>query len=388
MTLSALQAQENVIRNPYVESYSSEILSLDKIVCSDTATHLYMDAYHLPGYWVKLAASSVLIGSDGKEYKLLSAENFELDKEVYMPESGHCAFILRFEPLTKDETLLDFSEGNFDGASKIKGISLVKKEKSGKRICCKLEGTVIDRPYSSRLKVRKTTESIRAVEKHIPIRNNKFSYELNCDEAEAFELIFVDEWNNASWRPVCFFAENGTISFTLYPQDRYKEYKVTGGGKLNAEYRACLEKEERFMSDLDSVFKERNALYNAENYYLEPLISVRKEINTASEANENTKVDSLWRVFERLMQTEDVYTPAAKENNQKEKDVFERWNGWKLDYAANHPTVVGYKVYVDLLKEKLYKEKRRKKLSTCCLLKEYTKRFICPSTRNIRIRLM
>ena len=59
-----------------------------RVELTDTATILYAEMYNRPNYWVRLSSGAYLEGvTSGKKYKLLKSSDFELDKEVYMPES-------------------------------------------------------------------------------------------------------------------------------------------------------------------------------------------------------------------------------------------------------------------------------------------------------------
>lgn len=120
---TTIQAKERVVELPAFDAWSSTSIEVQKVVLSDTATIVYIDAFYRPNNWIKIAKDSYL-QADGKQYKILSGINMELDKEIWMPESGTYSFQMIFPPLPENTTTVDFSEGDFDGAFSIWGIHL------------------------------------------------------------------------------------------------------------------------------------------------------------------------------------------------------------------------------------------------------------------------
>ena len=83
------------------------MISFEKVELTDTATVLSVRAHHYPNYWIKMSTAPHLVVQD-KEYKLLECKDFELGKEVFMPEDGDSCFTLLFEPLPEDCEKFDF----------------------------------------------------------------------------------------------------------------------------------------------------------------------------------------------------------------------------------------------------------------------------------------
>ena len=94
-----------------------------RVELTDTATILYAEMYNRPNYWVRLSSGAYLESvTSGKKYKLLKSSDFELDKEVYMPESGNSPATLFFEPVDENEEAISFIEGTEKGDFHIEGI--------------------------------------------------------------------------------------------------------------------------------------------------------------------------------------------------------------------------------------------------------------------------
>lgn len=347
---AASGAQTKVIHNPEIGNSNTESLAIEKIVCSDTATLFYMDAYNPPKSWIKITAKSFLNGANGKVYKLVSSKGFELDKEVYMPQSGYVSFILRFEPLAKKESMVSFTEGDWEGAFELNNINLKKDGFSGDAIKplqanrCRIQGTVIDRPYSRRMKLVKAGGDTRVTGEFIPIRNNRFIYELDCEVGEAYELIFDDERNNGAWRAVTFYAEPGTVNMVVYPMERYLENKVEGT-PLNNEYQKFKEEEERLFS-YDPLSLKHKELMQNNTYYTEASMNLHKEMEATKD---RAKMDSLYNVQSELKKTGNYLTPEGRKLDEEGKLLTVKRCNNQLQYCKEHPSIVGYTLLLEHL---------------------------------------
>jgi len=324
----SLSGQDKIIEKPQTESTNTKHLFINKLEIKDSETILYCDAYHLPNYWVKIESATHLKGKSGKIYKLVRSEGFELDKEVYMPESGTMPFTLHFEPLDKTDNSFDLIEGD----SHIKGIKTYR-EKSDSPIQCLIKGNIIDRPHSNLLYLTKKDGDIRIEKTVIPIKNGTFEYELNCNDIEAYSLTFEDEWLDGGWRPVDFFAENGTIEMTLYPMDRHSENIISGD--LLCKRKDFLEKQKTVREKLYSNTQIIEDFRNSDNQeYSQNLKSILKQpiINSSSNNTDNT--DLLHTKMSKLRDEDRYLNDEAKallakaresEDEDERRELFGRF---------------------------------------------------------------
>ena len=208
LLLASCNQREILIINPDYDNANTNRRQVSKIELTDSATIVHLDVYNRPNYWAKIESATTLRGNSGKLYKLLSSKDFELNKEVYMPENGNLTAILFFEPLDKNEKTVDYIEDDSNSSDfQINGIKLYSV-KNNAPIKCVLKGEVINRPQSSRITLTKRGEDLRSAKLiYIPIRNNKFEYVLNCDVEQAYELTFFDEYEyDGGWRPISFIS--------------------------------------------------------------------------------------------------------------------------------------------------------------------------------------
>ena len=93
---------------------------------------------------------------------------------------------------------------------------------------CHLSGQLIDRD-SKILIIKKQTEDNTDTGTIINIDSSgHFSYDLNYQFLEAYELIFKDELEKGKWKPILLFPDNDRIEFTLYPFDKADSNKIVG----------------------------------------------------------------------------------------------------------------------------------------------------------------
>ena len=126
MLLAACTKGNKVVEFPLVGSSNTSKLTFEKVELTDTATVLSVRVNHLPNHWIMMSTAPYLAAQD-KEYKLLGCKDFELGKEVFMPEDGDSCFTLLFEPLPEDCEKFDFIEGKSADDWKIHDIDLTDK---------------------------------------------------------------------------------------------------------------------------------------------------------------------------------------------------------------------------------------------------------------------
>ena len=336
--LLSCNKKATIIKNPEYDSSNTDMIQISKIELTDTATILFTDAYNRPNNWVSISSGTVLKGKYNT-YKLRGSEGFELDKEIYMPESGNVSFKLFFDPVDKQEESVDFAESEDPNFFRITGIKLYEVPVPDKPVKCILKGEVIDRPFSSRLVLSKEGEDIRTAKVvYLPIRDGKFEYTLNCDVEEAYELTFFEEHMNGSWRPCKFIAENGEINLTLYPIDDF-EKNVIKGGSLNDE-------KTLFGNTISNMYKavtdEIEELMEEGRFYTKESMDLRNQIENMDK--DNPKRKELIEKYMELDQSEKNLTDEANVLTNKYKEVSKEIDEVRLKYAKENQTIVGYNI--------------------------------------------
>jgi len=339
-----------IINNPEVLATNSRAIEIGCIELSDTETVFYMDAYHSVGSWVRIDSETYLEGNiTGKQYKLICSEGFELDTRVNMPESGNVPFKLYFEPLDKTDTVVEFVEGYGEGAFVISGIQLKEEQKTNK-IKCHISGTVVDRPQSSRLILMPWNSDSRIYPWiSVPIRDGKFDYTLYVDYEEVYTLIFYDEERQGVMRPINFFAEKGSITFTLHPMDRWEENIISTKATLNVMMKSYNEKL-RTTFNFSVLSAERDKLREENRYY-------SAEYDKWSEDWDKTDVreerDRLIRLLDELERSGRLYSEEGKALVEKINNFSSDRTAWIFEYVKNNQSLLSYYQLVSLVNDAL-----------------------------------
>lgn len=83
------------VDNPPFKARSGSIGNITRIERTPDGTRVYIHAIFRPHWWIKEEGDSYLEdAATGKKYQFKSAEGIELNKEVYMPDSGEMDYVL------------------------------------------------------------------------------------------------------------------------------------------------------------------------------------------------------------------------------------------------------------------------------------------------------
>lgn len=123
LAIVCAKAQTKIVELPGAAFSNSQTIEIVKVVLSDTATVLDVEAFFIPGYWIRIVSYSYL-QANGKKYMIRSGEGIDLDSLFWMPQSGRASFTLTFEPLPIETESFDFIESDCEDCFKIWGIGL------------------------------------------------------------------------------------------------------------------------------------------------------------------------------------------------------------------------------------------------------------------------
>ena len=95
------------VDNPPFKARSGSIGNITRIERTPDGTRVYIHAIFRPHWWIKEEGDSYLEdAATGKKYQFKSAEGIELNKEVYMPDSGEMDYVLVFEALPEETQVI------------------------------------------------------------------------------------------------------------------------------------------------------------------------------------------------------------------------------------------------------------------------------------------
>ncbi|WP_294606807.1 thioredoxin-like domain-containing protein [uncultured Bacteroides sp.] len=129
LCITCMLRAQNVIDNPKFKFRSGSIYNITRIERTPDATRLHIHVIFRPHWWVMLGKNTYLEDADtGEKYYLTGSEGFELDKEVYTPDSGTLDFVLLFPPLPETTKKIHFLDDDEGDESHTFYISLEKKD--------------------------------------------------------------------------------------------------------------------------------------------------------------------------------------------------------------------------------------------------------------------
>ena len=318
-------AQNFSIDYPSYQKRNTDALEISRIVRNDTATILYMDAYSRPNYWIRLASELSLHGvQSGKKYPVIRSQGFELDKQVYMPASGNVTFTLQFAPIDPQDRTIDFVESNNEEDFRIEGICLDTSVPK-KKVHCHLAGKMANRPQTSRLILIESNKNTRGTPWiSIPVRNGVFEYDFYTDHEKAYELICWDDLLNGCWYPVTFFAENGTVSFTISAIDTRPPYRIETLNPLTTALRLFeAEGEDKF--SFDELNARRDTLEKYGRFESEAMQALWKKFDQVEQASQHPSLVGLFILKMKV------------ENARKDEDVTPYLEVFQKVYASRYP---------------------------------------------------
>ncbi len=112
--------------------YQDAFLEVTDIERQDTCLRMTVILKNLPGYWVYIPKNETYLQSHNdttKKYKIIGAENIELDKRIWMKESGQREAILIFEKVPKDIKVVDIMSLEDNGKIETSALGIHLDEK-------------------------------------------------------------------------------------------------------------------------------------------------------------------------------------------------------------------------------------------------------------------
>ncbi|MDU1891047.1 MAG: TlpA disulfide reductase family protein [Dysgonomonas sp.] len=222
-------------------------------------------------------------------------------------------------------------------------MAIFSQAQNGNDFKCTIKGKVIERPESKELYLTKMNGDFRVDCIRIPIQNATFEYELITPYQECYELTFVDEAQNGSWRPIYFIAEPGLVEMTLYPMDQHHE-NIVQGGTLNQIY-SRFQKEKNTSFDFIALDTKREALPNR------GLTETANDLWQKITAEENQQEkDKLYSQFEPLIKSKEAFTEEYNNLEKEYLQLIKDSEEWEEAYAKDSISIYGYTILIEKIR--------------------------------------
>lgn len=112
--------------------YQDTYLEVTDVERQDTCLRISVILKNYPGYWVNIPKDEVFLRTQNdtvSKYRLLGSEKFELNKRIWMKESGQHEGVLIFEKIPYDVSVVDMISTEDNGKTETMALGINLKEK-------------------------------------------------------------------------------------------------------------------------------------------------------------------------------------------------------------------------------------------------------------------
>ena len=202
-----------------------------------------------------------------------------------------------------------------------------------------LKGKVIGRDSKTIFIIPRTVSSRSEDKPIVKIVNNEFSFTFTPKYLEAYELVFEDEYNRGSWRPVVFFPDTSIIEMKLYAMSDFDKNSIKGG-EINRSYFAYMKMEnDRYQKVREVLYKRTEDLQKAENYRSKEHVDLMASLKKAKDETERI---SLYKQREELQKMGKDVTPEGLKVRTRWDSLNRDLIKWKYAYIKNNPSISNY----------------------------------------------
>lgn len=210
-----------------------------------------------------------------------------------------------------------------------------------------LKGKIVGR-NSKRIIIIPYTGSLRSADKPtIKIENNTFEYQFTAKDVEAYQLVFEDEYEAGSWRPVVVFPDTSVIELVLNSAEKHDE-NIIIGGDLNKSYNAFMQKErERYAKIYAELAQKQTALIKANNYYSAAFEAIMADVRKTKSGIEAQPF------YEKRNELEKMgldLTPNGLQIKARYDSLSKAVSQWRYAIFKQNPSINNYfLMYLDVL---------------------------------------
>lgn len=311
---------QKVLEYPSVES--QEVLTVNKVELTDTATIVHAMAVANPAGWYRFDGDEqrecYLLGrNSGKKYMFLGSEDIKLHKKY----RGIVPMTLRFEPVSSKDKVVDVIMDK-DEILNIKGVKLQgrKNKPYTCHINAKIEG---DTKVVILCRYEKFDGNARGALRHsyvIPVVDGGFEIDIPTSGDDFYVMIAMEQYLNAGWWVCDFIALKGEIDITC----NFEKYQKQISGEENiladaiikhsrealAQYSEQLDKlrkEGHYFSDYATELQERARAEEDP----EKQMSLYSELNNLNFTPEKRYCPEYYEVYSQRMKAEEKLTKNA-----------------------------------------------------------------------------
>jgi len=208
---------------------------------------------------------------------------------------------------------------------------------------CKLKGKINSGKSTYVMLVTEKDNPFKSGVK-IPITDGYFEYDLKTAFSEKYTLILGEELENAMFRPISFFAEDGAVEFNLFTGEDFDKNTITGGNLTNKMLAYKNEQKKVFEPIAQPFNEELDSLWESKKYFSEAVNTIMDKIKGHEK---DLELNELYRLRDELLETENGYTSRAWFLKSKMDSIQRIKFDWEVKYVKANQDIFSYSLLLN-----------------------------------------
>jgi len=206
-----------------------------------------------------------------------------------------------------------------------------------------LIGEIKDRPTDTLLLLTTSGDARSDVLAKIVVKNDSFNYTFFPEQIEAYQLVYQDEHDKGSWRPITFFAERDTIEFKIHDSEFFDDNEIKGL-ELNKEYKnynAIMVR--NFYSRYDSISQKYKS-YDYKDFQSASYKDLMEKLRLAKTQEEKVP---LYQLQKKLKEQGLDRSELGKIQDLEYKTLRTEMINYKYNYILKNLSLVSYELLLE-----------------------------------------
>ncbi|GEC71697.1 AhpC/TSA family protein [Flavobacterium flevense] len=178
----------------------------------------------------------------------------------------------------------------------------------------------------------------------IPITDGYFEYDLKTAFSEKYTLILGEELENAMFRPISFFAEDGAVEFNLFTGEDFDKNTISGGNLTNKMLAYKNEQKKVFEPIAKPFNEELDSLWESKKYFSEAVNTIMDKIKGHEK---DLELNELYRLRDELLETENGYSSRAWFLKSKMDSIQRIKFDWEVKYVKTNQDIFSYSLLLN-----------------------------------------
>ena len=224
-------------------------------------------------------------------------------------------------------------------------LSFVTINSFSQKINCRLEGTINGRDTKEIILI-KANEDPRHTGTSISVIDNRFEFGLETQHLREYCLVYKEELDRGSFRPICFFPDSNVIKFTLFSNGDFNK-NIIAGGILNKTKQSYEREQKAIMMDwYKPIRAQKGSLRKIGRYESNAMKDVKRKLREAKSNDEITKFREL---YNNLRESEEGYTKEGWLNRNQSDSINRKMTLHQISYVTETKNIYSYSLLLKII---------------------------------------